>query len=139
MSRSGLIAENEADLRNDKLLKGMYEKRFARLYGLGFMNIINRPTVDVTLLRRGEEAAGRERVVKIIRKEKPAVVCFIGKVTYQKFSETAHATFGWQKNIFSSRSFVMHFPLRGKADIRIREFRIVGRAAGISLKKRTLL
>lgn len=130
MNRAGLLREKEADLRDDKQLKAMYQKRFAS-YGLGFVNIINRPTVDVTRLRRGEELAGRARIFNIIRKEKPPVVCFVGKVTYQKFSGNATVDFGWQENIFDSRSFVMHFPLRGEARIRIREFRIVGRGAGI--------
>lgn len=58
----------------------------------------------------------------------PKVVCFIGKVTYEKYTGLKDFSFGWQDTIGKSKVFVMHFPLRGEAIIRIRELREVVRA-----------
>ena len=39
----------------------MYQKKFNAVYGLGLVNIINRPTQDVTKLVKGEELPGRRK------------------------------------------------------------------------------
>lgn len=123
LNRSGVIKEHEEDLKDDRRLKRIYERRFAKVYRHGFMNIIDRPTCDVSELKKGEELPGRKKIVAAIRKHKPAVVCFIGKVTYEKFAGTNDFDFGWQENIMMSRVYVMHFPIRGKASVRVRELR----------------
>jgi TDG/mug DNA glycosylase family protein len=87
------------------------------------VNIINRPTRDVTELKKGEELPGPRRISRIIKTEMPTVVCFIGKVAYEKYIGDKNFTFGWQESINKSRIFVMHFPLRGEAVIRTRELR----------------
>lgn len=133
LSRAGLIAETEQELRQDALLQEMYHTRFNQVYGLGFLNLIDRPTKDITLLVRGEEQAGRERMEKVIKKEKPNVVCFVGKVVYEKWSGIKKFDFGWQEDIFASKAFVMHFPLRGAASVRIEELEHIARTAGIKL------
>jgi hypothetical protein len=54
-------------------------------------------------------------------------VCFIGKVAYEKYVGSRDFSFGWQDTIGTSRVFVMHFPLRGEAIVRVRELREVVR------------
>lgn len=129
LNRAGLINEEIKELKDDKKLKNIYEKKFSKIYKLGFVNVINRPTRDITELKKGEEQSGRKRIRRIIKAGKPQVVCFIGKVAYQKFSGLKDFTFGWQEDSFSSKVFVMHFPLRGKASVRVRELRQIARAA----------
>jgi TDG/mug DNA glycosylase family protein len=132
LCRAGLLAESENDLRRDAVLKQVFEKRFAREYGLNFINLVDRPTVDVTGLRKGEEQAGGRRVLKIIRTRRPRVVCFVGKVTFNKFRGRRDANYGWQGKIGTARVYVMHFPIRGPASVRVRELQQVKRAAGLN-------
>ncbi|HAX92756.1 MAG TPA: hypothetical protein DCY25_02205 [Bacteroidales bacterium] len=129
LARAGLIQENEADLREDSKLKKMYMERFNRMYHLGFVNIVDRPTRVVTELEKGEEESGRTRLVQIIKTYKPPVVCFIGKITYQKFTGNKKVSFGWQKDMNHSKVYVMHFPLHGKASVRVEELKMVAREA----------
>ena len=72
---------------------------------------------------------GRKKILRIIQTEQPKVVCFIGKVTYEKYTGSKDVSFGWQSDIGTSRAFVMHFPLRGEAIIRIRELQEIARVA----------
>jgi TDG/mug DNA glycosylase family protein len=123
LNRAGVLAENENDLRSDQGLKKIYETRFLQHYGLNFVNLIDYPTTQVTELKRGEEVAGVRRVRRLIAKQRPKVVCFIGRVTYHKFLGHSGFRFGWQKPIGKSRIFVMHFPIRGPAAVRIRELK----------------
>lgn len=123
LNRSGVISEREEDLRVDRTLKQIYSRKFTQLYNFGFINIIDRPTRIVTELNKGEEAPGRKRIAAIIKKYHPRIVCFIGKVTYEKFTESKKFDFGWQPDILTSRVYVMHFPIRGEAIVRIHELR----------------
>ena len=95
---------------------------------MGFVNIINRPARDITELKKGEELPGRRRISRIIKTENPPVVCFIGRVSYEKYIGSKDFSFGWQEPINHSRIFVMHFPLRGQAIVRTRELRKVAQA-----------
>lgn len=131
LNRAGIIKENIASLKDDAKLKEFFEKRFNPVYRLGLVNIINRPTRDTGELKKGEETRGRTRVERIIKLEEPKVVCFVAKITYEKFSGLKKFNYGWQKDIFSSKVFVMHFPLRGEARVRIGELRAVGKSAGV--------
>jgi len=121
LADAGIIEEKREELRNDEALKKMYQEKFNAVYGLGLVNIINRPTQDVTKLVKGEELPGRKKVSRIIKAETPNGACFIGKVTYEKYVGSRNFSFGWQDNIGKSRIFVMHFPLRGEAIVRIQE------------------
>jgi double-stranded uracil-DNA glycosylase len=121
LNRSGLLNEDERILRTDTGLKEMYDERFLPMYRLGFVNLVERPTREVTELKKGEENAGVERARSAILTYQPKVVCFIGKVTYNKFRGSRDCDYGWQENIGASRVYMMHFPIRGPADIRIRE------------------
>lgn len=129
LSEAGLIGEKREELRNDEALKRIYREKFNAVYGLGFVNIIDRPTRDVTQLVKGEELPGREKIFRIIKTGKPKVVCFIGKITYQKYTGLKGFNFGWQDSIGKSKVFVMHAPLRGEAIVRIRELREIAEIA----------
>src|ERR1700756_898204 len=67
LNRAGLLNENEEDLREDKALKHIYDKRFMQEYGLNFVNLVDRPTRDVTELGKGEASAGIRRLLGVIR------------------------------------------------------------------------
>lgn len=92
------------------------------------MNIIKRPTRDITQLVEGEKLPGREMISRIMKAEMPRVVCFIGKVSYRKYIGLKDF-FGWKDSIGKSRVFVMHAPLRGKAIVRVRELREIAEIA----------
>ncbi len=132
LARAGLLDEQQDKLKDDVYLRTVYRKWFNATHGLGFVNLVDRPTRDTTLLFKAEELPGKARVKRIIAAQQPKVVCFIGKVAYEKFIGSKDFTFGWQKNINGSQAFVMHFPLRGRADVRVRELRIVAKTAGLS-------
>ncbi len=123
LSRAGLIDETIDELRDDKKLKEIYDTRFNSVYKLGLANIVDRPSRNVSMLKKGEEGPGVIRLKSIIRNIKPNVVCFVGKVTYQKFSGLNNVNFGWQPDLYNSKMFVMHFPLRGEASVRIYELK----------------
>jgi double-stranded uracil-DNA glycosylase len=131
-NRSGLLHEDESLLRMDRGLKEVYEQRFLPLYRLGFTNLVPRPTVDATGLKKGEEKPGIERVTNTILTYEPKVVCFIGKVTYCKFRGRRDCDYGWQEDIGRSRVYVMHFPIRGPAAIRLQELEELKQASGHS-------
>lgn len=121
LNRAGLIDEKVSDLRDDAKLRLIYNTKFNPIYKFGLVNVINRPTPNVSLLVKGEEKVGRKKALNIIKKYKPKVVCFVGKITYEKFSHEKKFNFGWQNDIYDSRSYVMHFPLHGKASVRVRD------------------
>jgi len=129
LNRVGLLQEAENDLKNDQLLKGIYDEKFLPEYGLNFVNLVDRPAVDVAQLKNGEERAGIRRALKIIRTCKPKVVCFIGKIAFNKFYGSRKCEWGWQMGINHSRVYLMHFPIRGPAEIRVKELREVKAAS----------
>lgn len=129
LSRAGIIRETVDELKNDQKLKLMWEEKFNRVYQLGLVNIIERPTRDISLLIRGEELSGAKNIDTIIKNHQPQVVCFIGKITYQKFTALKDVAFGWQPNLYNSKIYVMHSPLRGEASIRIDDLKIVAAVA----------
>ena len=131
LSDAGIIKEKRDELRDDKSLKRMYTTKFNAVYRLGFVNIIDRPTRGVSELKKGEELPGRKKISRIIRTEMPKVACFIGKITYEKYTGSKDFSFGWQNSINGAKIFVMHFPLRGEAVVRIRELRIIAQAADV--------
>lgn len=133
LNRAGLIQEAERNLGNDQMLKRIYDRKFQQVYGLNLINLIDRPTIDVTKLKKGEEQAGIRRALRIIRRYRPRVICFIGKIALNKFYGCAKCDWGWQTKIAGPRVYLMHFPIRGPGAIRVEELREIGRAAdGIS-------
>jgi TDG/mug DNA glycosylase family protein len=129
LSQAGILQEQKDALRDDATLARIYKTKFNAVYRLGLVNLIHRPTRDITLLRKDEEQPGRRRIARVIKAEAPKVVCFIGKVAYEKYIGSKEFSFGWQDAIGKSRAFVMHFPLRGKALVRVHELRKIARAA----------
>jgi len=100
-------------------------------YGLNFVNLVDRPTADVTMLKKGEEEAGIRRASKIIRSCKPRVVCFIGKIAFNTFYRTRKCDWGWQTEINGVPVYLMHFPIRGPASVRVEELKELKRASRI--------
>jgi TDG/mug DNA glycosylase family protein len=123
LNKAGIVNESMIDLKSDKKLKTIYDKKFNRVYRLGFVNVINRPSRDTSQLKRGEEDRGVKRIQSLIKSNSPKIVCFIGKITFEKFSGSKEFDFGWQNGIFKSKVFVMHFPIRGRSEIRIKELK----------------
>lgn len=121
LNRTGLLQEAESDLKNDQLLKRIYDKKFLPEYGLNFVNLVDRPTIDVTELKKGEEKAGIRRALRVIRKYRPNVVCFIGKIAFNTFYSSRKCEWGWQTEIEGTRVYLMHFPIRGPASVRVKE------------------
>ena len=129
LTRAGLLEEVESDLKNDESLKHVYEKKFLPKYALNFVNLVDRPTIDVTELKKGEAQAGIKRALKIIRIHRPKVVCFIGKIAFNTFHGSRQCDWGWQENIENARVYLMHFPIRGPASIRVKELNEIKRAS----------
>ena len=121
LNRAGLLQEAESDLKNDQLLKRIYDKKFLPEYGLNFVNLVDRPTIDVTELKKGEEQAGIRRALRVIRNYRPNVVCFIGKIAFNTFYGSRKCEWGWQTEIEDTRVYLMHFPIRGPASVRVKE------------------
>ena len=121
LNQAGLLQEAESDLKNDQLLKRIYDKKFLSEYGLNFVNLVDRPTIDVTELKKGEEQAGIRRALRVIRKYRPNVVCFIGKIAFNTFYSSRKCEWGWQTEIEGTRVYLMHFPIRGPASVRVKE------------------
>ncbi len=129
LNSAGLIEEDASILKDDRILKKVYSSKFAKKYGFNLLNIINRPSINVSYLRKDEENKGRKLIFSSIKKYRPNIVCFIGKITFQKFAGVKQVRFGWQKSIYESKVFVMHFPIRGKAEIRIKELKKMAKIA----------
>lgn len=127
LSDSKLIKEKRELLKDNAKLKAFYAGKFSSFYKFGFVNLIERPSRNVSQLRKGEEEKGIRRLLRLIRAKQPRVVCFIGKVTYEKFAKTKDCTFGWQRAIGNAKVYVMHFPVRGLAKVRVEELKEIGR------------
>lgn len=123
LNRAGLLQETLADLKDDLALKRIYDEKFAQQYRLNLVNLVDRPTVTVTELHKGEEQAGVKRLLETIRTFKPKVVCFIGKIALTTYQGGGACDWGWQADIEGTKSYLMHFPIRGPADVRVEELR----------------
>lgn len=128
---AGLIPESLSTLQDDTSLKEMFLTKFSKLYKLGLINLIYRPTRTISELKRAEAIPGSKRVMMLIKKYHPPIVCFIGKGTYQLFTQTAHDAYGWQQPIGTSKIFVMHSPIHGLSSVRISELKNVAKMSGI--------
>lgn len=133
LSDAGLISESKEQLKDLSQLKQIYYGKFAQEYHLSIIPLVYRPSRTVAELSKSEALPGIARILKLIESYHPPVVCFIGKSSYQLFMQISHCTYGWQPSIQSSKVYVMHSPLHGFASTRIRELRIVAKAAGFPL------
>jgi TDG/mug DNA glycosylase family protein len=131
LHEAGILPETREELKDDTKLKNLFLKKFTCTYQLGLMNVVERPTKTVAELKKKEAIPGAARIRAAINKYQPNVVCFVGKSAYQFFAQIPHIDYGWQNPIGSSRVYVMHFPLHGPSQERIKDLRKVARAAGI--------
>ncbi len=127
LHEAGLIPEDRSTLRNDKRLKEMFLTKFSKHYKLGLINLVYRPTKTISEIKQTEAIPGNRRILALIHKYHPPVVCFIGKGTYQLFTQTSHDTYGWQPSIDHSKIFVMHSPIHGFSSIRVNELKKVAK------------
>lgn len=65
--------------------------------GLGFTNIVSRPTKAADEITKKEYKEGREILKRKIVRLKPKVVCFVGKGVYQEYSGRKVAPWGIQE------------------------------------------
>jgi len=121
LARAGLIQETPELLRNDVFLKHLYEYEFKKVYRFGLINIVDRPSRTASELKNIEALPGIKRLLGIIKKYKPKIVCFVGKITYSLFIQKSAISYGWQQDIHESKIYVMHSPHRGLASTRIKE------------------
>jgi TDG/mug DNA glycosylase family protein len=131
---AGLLPVSRHELQDDKLLKKIFIQKLTSVYHLGLINLVYRPTKTISEVKRAEAVPGNLRIISAIKYYRPSVVCFVGKGTYQLFTQTSHCEYGWQAPIDASKIFVMHSPIHGLASIRIEELKEVAKAAKL-LKK----
>lgn len=125
LKAAGLITETKDFLKDDLKLQTLYYHQIITKYGFGFTNIVDRPSRVASEIKKSECFAGKTRLQKYIITYTPTVVCFVGKITYQLFSNLKNIPYGWQLNIGASKIYVMHAPHRGFAHIRITELQEV--------------
>jgi len=65
--------------------------------GLGFTNIVERPTRNAAEITKEEYRAGREQLIAKIEKYRPKIVCFVGKGVYEEYSGTKGGPWGVQE------------------------------------------
>lgn len=87
LHQSGLTPRRYAPTEDFKLLD----------LNFGLTNIVSRPTVGAADIMREEYRAGREELIKKIDKNKPRIVCFVGKGVYQEYSGHRKIDWGLQK------------------------------------------
>ena len=66
LSKAKVIDESIEDLRDERKLKATYNTKFSAVYKLGFVNIINRPTRDISQLKKSEERIGRKKILMFV-------------------------------------------------------------------------
>ncbi len=136
LSRAGLIDTPVEDLRNEDNLRKVYSVDFPGVYRYGFMNLVDRPTINTAGLLKGEERDGVARIHNAIMTMKPRIVCFIGKVTYATFSGKKEFSIGLQDfRIHESLVYVASFPIRGPNSTRVAEMAEIGRIIGRKSKE----
>lgn len=129
---AGLLPESRHQLQNDAILKKIFTEKLTKIYHLGFINLVRRPTKSVSEIKQKEAIPGSLKVISAITYYRMPVVCFIGKGTYQLFTQTLHCEYGWQPKIGSSKVFVMHSPIHGFANIRVEELKKIAKASKLN-------
>ncbi|WP_226666683.1 mismatch-specific DNA-glycosylase [Metabacillus litoralis] len=108
---SGQVGHNYAN-KNNRFWKILYEAGITdRLYlpeedlklldkGIGFTNIVSRPTRAADEITKEEYQEGRKILYEKITSYKPKIACFVGKGVYLQYSHLKKAPWGQQeKNI----------------------------------------
>ena len=120
---AGLISETREVLRDDSKLKDLYLHVFKDHYKFGLYDVVHRPTRTIAEVEKSEAQKGSQRLLEVIQKYQPRVVCFVSKATYGLFSGSLKTSYGWQSDIGTSKAYMMHAPHRGFASVRIEELR----------------
>lgn len=131
LNDAGLLHEDKRVLQDDQELKKIFLEKFTKIYHLGLIGLVYRPTKSVAQVKKSEAIPGTLRILAAIQRYHPTVVCFVGKGTYKLFKQISDCTYGWQEPINGSKVFVMHSPLHGRAVVRINELKEVGKKAGL--------
>lgn len=66
--------------------------------GIGFTNIVARPTKTAAEITAAEYAEGRERLREKIQRYRPRCVCFVGKGVYEAYRNNKNVEWGFQPN-----------------------------------------
>lgn len=61
------------------------DQRCPRDFGIGFLNVVDRPTHGSDGLTTNDYAEGRKRLLMKLRKFKPKLVCFVGYGVFKEF------------------------------------------------------
>jgi TDG/mug DNA glycosylase family protein len=125
LQAAGLLQESREELKNDKLLKQLYAQ-IRQKYQFGFLNVVDRPTRTASELTKEELVKGTKRLIARIKKYRPLVVCFVGKVTYRSVKPVP-VSYGWQEPIGASHVYVMHAPHHGPAAVRVEDLKEIMR------------
>ncbi|MCW1297090.1 MAG: uracil-DNA glycosylase family protein [Candidatus Rehaiarchaeum fermentans] len=125
LNEAGIINYDKKSLKDDRFLSKVFHS--FKLLNLSFINLVDRPTVSTNYLNQKEIELGRRRLLRIIKKINPLIICFIGKITYRCFSGKSKFSYGWNGYIFNSKVYVMHFPIRGPSEIRIKELKEINK------------
>ncbi|RSK27266.1 G/U mismatch-specific DNA glycosylase [Bacillus sp. HMF5848] len=64
--------------------------------GIGFTNIVDRPTKTAAELTKQEFIEGRNKLIEKIKLYNPAIVCFVGKGVYVQYSLKRNIKWGMQ-------------------------------------------
>lgn len=128
---AGILKEPRELLKDEKYLKHLYLYEFKKIYGFGLINMVDRPSRTASDLKKIEAVPGRKRLYTIIKRYKPKIVCFVGKITYSLFIDQKEVEYGWQPDIDDSKIYVMHTPLHGPASVRIKDLKKVYKAASL--------
>lgn len=65
--------------------------------GLGFTNIVDRPTRNAAEITKEEYARGRELLMAKLKRYRPSIVCFVGKGVYEQYSGRKQVAWGVQE------------------------------------------
>lgn len=85
LSRSTLSARARAGLGTE-LLTPQHDRALPN-YGIGFTDLVKRPTVSVSDLASGELAGGVAALLKKIERYRPRIACFHGITGYRRVHE----------------------------------------------------
>lgn len=129
LSDAGLLQEGRDVLKDDVKLKYLYENIFKSNYKYGLINLVDDPSVTAAEINKAKISVGREKILHAIKKYKPKIVCFVGKINYSLFSISKDVSYGWQSDIADSKIYVCHAPHRGPASVRIKEFKEIYKIA----------
>jgi mismatch-specific thymine-DNA glycosylase len=78
-------------------------------YGYGLTDVVKRPSRSTTEIRREYARGAKKRLDRIVRKNNPKMVAFIGKTGYRYYlgDMTIVLKYGLQQDLFGSKVFLL--------------------------------